>query len=223
MTLVNQRRIDILANNMGLHFSMDLEGGRVDGWVGGWMGGWMGGCVGGFGLVYRGLTPQQQSGSYQGGEMMMKAVFWWRKPEYPEEPTDLRQVTDELNWMGGCVDGWVGGTSIARDGGGDREEGAGRKEEGGGSEGEMEKKERKMEMVEGSRRRGGKVMQLYSKNTLLAMSLEHRGLCWPIALLTFIHGDLGLGEGWQGTPLGPNRPANVSRLCLQQLGIVPVP
>ena len=50
----------------------------------------------GFGLVYWGLTPQQQPGSYQGGEMMMmKSVFWWRKPEYPEETTDLRQVTDE--------------------------------------------------------------------------------------------------------------------------------
>ena len=37
-----------------------------------------------FGLVYWGLTPQQQPGSYQGGEMMMmKSVFWWRKPEYP--------------------------------------------------------------------------------------------------------------------------------------------
>ena len=23
--------------------------------------------------------------------MMMKSVFWWRKPEYPEETTDLRQ------------------------------------------------------------------------------------------------------------------------------------
>ena len=44
------------------------------------------------GLVYWGLT--QQPGSYQGGEMMMKPVFWWRKPEYPEETTDLRQVTD---------------------------------------------------------------------------------------------------------------------------------
>ena len=54
-----------------------------------------------FGLVYWGLTPQQQPGSYQGGEMMMammmmtmmmmmKSVFWWRKPEYPEETTDLR-------------------------------------------------------------------------------------------------------------------------------------
>ena len=43
-------------------------------------------------LVYWGLTPQQQPGSYQGGEMMMmKSVFWWRKPEYPEETTDLRQ------------------------------------------------------------------------------------------------------------------------------------
>ena len=46
--------------------------------------------------VHWGLTPPQQPGSYQGGEtMMMKSVFWWRKPEYPEETTDLRQVTDE--------------------------------------------------------------------------------------------------------------------------------
>ena len=29
--------------------------------------------------------------------MMMKSVIWWRKPEYPEETTDLRQVTDEIN------------------------------------------------------------------------------------------------------------------------------
>ena len=36
-------------------------------------------------MVYWGLTPQQQPGSYQGGEMMMKSVFWWRKPEYPED------------------------------------------------------------------------------------------------------------------------------------------
>ena len=43
------------------------------------------------GLVYWGLTPQQQPGSYQGGEMMMESVFRWRKPEYPEETTDLRQ------------------------------------------------------------------------------------------------------------------------------------
>ena len=48
-----------------------------------------------FGLVYWGLTLQQQPGSYQGGEMMMKSVFRWRKPEHPEETTDLRQVTDE--------------------------------------------------------------------------------------------------------------------------------
>ena len=42
-----------------------------------------------FGLVYWGLTPQQRPGSYQGGEMMMiKSVFWWRKPEYPEETTE---------------------------------------------------------------------------------------------------------------------------------------
>ena len=29
-----------------------------------------------FGLVYWGLTPQQQPGSYQGGEMMMKSGFF---------------------------------------------------------------------------------------------------------------------------------------------------
>ena len=48
------------------------------------------------GWVYWGLTPQKQPGSYRGGEMMMvKSVFWWRKPEYPEEATDLRQGTGE--------------------------------------------------------------------------------------------------------------------------------
>ena len=47
-------------------------------------------------IFYRGLTPQQQPGSYQGGEMMViKSGFWWRKPEYPEETIGLRQVTDE--------------------------------------------------------------------------------------------------------------------------------
>ena len=35
-----------------------------------------------------------ENGPYEGGEMMI-SVFWWRKPEYPEETTDLRQVTDE--------------------------------------------------------------------------------------------------------------------------------
>ena len=39
-----------------------------------------------FGLVYWDLTPQQQPGSYQGGEiMMMKSVFWWRKPGHPDD------------------------------------------------------------------------------------------------------------------------------------------
>ena len=52
-----------------------------------------------FGLVYWGLTPQQQQGHIEAVMMMtmtmMKSVFRWRKPEYPEETTDLRQVTDE--------------------------------------------------------------------------------------------------------------------------------
>ena len=59
------------------------------------------------GLVwfYWGLTPQQQPGSYQGGEMMMKSVFWWRKPEYPEETTDRVSWSDchgvrKFNWLG---------------------------------------------------------------------------------------------------------------------------
>ena len=34
--------------------------------------------------------------------MMMKSVFWWRKPEHPEETTDLRQVTDETFSHLGC-------------------------------------------------------------------------------------------------------------------------
>ena len=32
----------------------------------------------------------------------MKSVFWWRKPEYPEETTDLRQVTDERHALEVC-------------------------------------------------------------------------------------------------------------------------
>ena len=63
---------------------------------------------------YWGLTPQQQPGSYQGGEMMMKSVLWWRKPEYPEETTDLRQVTDEtFHTYGLCP---VGGLNLGRSG-----------------------------------------------------------------------------------------------------------
>ena len=61
-----------------------------------------------------GLTPQQQPGSYQGGEMMMKSVLWWRKPEYPEETTDLRQVTDEtFHTYGLCP---VRGLNLGRSG-----------------------------------------------------------------------------------------------------------
>ena len=64
-----------------------------------------------FSLVYWGLTPQQQPGSYQGGEMMMKSVFWWK---YPEETTDLRQVTDEtFHTYGLCP---VRGLNLGRSG-----------------------------------------------------------------------------------------------------------
>ena len=72
------------------------------------------GCVCGvrlvwFGFVYWGVTPQQEPGSYQGGEMMMmKSVIWWRNPEYPEETTDLRQVTGETFHRLVCR-GWVCG------------------------------------------------------------------------------------------------------------------
>ena len=66
-------------------------------------------------MVYWGLTSQQQPGSYQGGEMMMmKSVIWWRKPEYPEETTDLRQVTDEtFHTYGLCP---VRGLNLGRSG-----------------------------------------------------------------------------------------------------------
>ena len=58
--------------------------------------------------------PQHQPGPYQGGEMMMKSVFWWRKPEYPEETTDLRQVTDEtFHTYGLCP---VRGLNLGRSG-----------------------------------------------------------------------------------------------------------
>ena len=35
--------------------------------------------------------------------MMMKSVIWWRKPEYPEETTDLRQVTDAIVFRGNAI------------------------------------------------------------------------------------------------------------------------
>ena len=80
---------------------MQVGGGALGGEGWGWVLGGIGGlgslaAMERFGLVYWGLKPQQQPGSYQGGEMMMMtSVFWWRKAEYPEETTDLRQVTDE--------------------------------------------------------------------------------------------------------------------------------
>ena len=46
--------------------------------------------------------------------MMMKSVFWWRKPEYPEDTTDLRQVTDEtFHTYGLCP---VRGLNLGRSG-----------------------------------------------------------------------------------------------------------
>ena len=46
--------------------------------------------------------------------MMMKSVFWWRKPEYPEETTDLRKVTDEtFHTYGLCP---VRGLNLGRSG-----------------------------------------------------------------------------------------------------------
>ena len=46
--------------------------------------------------------------------MMMKSVFWWRKPEYLEETTDLRQVTDEtFHTYGLCP---VQGLNLGRSG-----------------------------------------------------------------------------------------------------------
>ena len=51
--------------------------------------------------------------------MMMKSVIWWRKPEYPEETTDLRQVTDEtFHTYGLCP---VRGLNLGRSGGTERE------------------------------------------------------------------------------------------------------
>ena len=46
--------------------------------------------------------------------MMMKKVFWWRKPEYPEETTDLRQVTDETFPTYGLCPVW--GLNLGRSG-----------------------------------------------------------------------------------------------------------
>ena len=46
--------------------------------------------------------------------MMMKPVIWCRKPEYPEETTDLRQVTDEtFHTYGLCP---VRGLNLGRSG-----------------------------------------------------------------------------------------------------------
>ena len=45
-------------------------------------------------LFVNNINIARSKAIYQGGEMMMKSVFCWRKPEYPVETTDLRQVTD---------------------------------------------------------------------------------------------------------------------------------
>ena len=46
--------------------------------------------------------------------MMMKSVFWWRKPEYPEETTDPRQVADETFHRYGLWPVW--GLNLGRGG-----------------------------------------------------------------------------------------------------------
>ena len=48
--------------------------------------------------------------------VMMKSVFWWRKPEYPEETTDLRQIhvtEDIFHTYGLCP---VRGLNLGRSG-----------------------------------------------------------------------------------------------------------
>ena len=46
--------------------------------------------------------------------IMMKSVIWWRKPENPEETTDLRQLTDEnFHTYGLCP---VQGLNLGRSG-----------------------------------------------------------------------------------------------------------
>ena len=46
--------------------------------------------------------------------MMMKSVFWWRKSEYPEETSDLRQVTDDTFYTNGLCP--VRGLNLGRSG-----------------------------------------------------------------------------------------------------------
>ena len=46
--------------------------------------------------------------------MMMKSVLWWGKPEYPEETTGLRQVTDETSHIYGLCP--VRGLNLGRSG-----------------------------------------------------------------------------------------------------------
>ena len=67
---------------------------------------------------YWGLTPQQQPGSYQGGEMMMKSVFWWRKPEYPEYSGREYNISNLFSPVGSIVSplpgGWWEGDEIRK-------------------------------------------------------------------------------------------------------------
>ena len=44
-----------------------------------------------------GLNALATARAYRDGEMMMMTCWfhWWRKSEYPEETTNLQQVTDE--------------------------------------------------------------------------------------------------------------------------------
>ena len=66
------------------------------------MGNWLQGLPALLVQVYWGITYTSATAKVisRGGDDDEECQFyWWRKPEYPEETTDLRQVTDKLSHM----------------------------------------------------------------------------------------------------------------------------